>query len=401
MLYNAVAVVVSCAVFAFTGAAVLAEAPTTRTSSTYALFATGLGGLWRSPDGFKTRTNVLPGTYVNYVRFTEDGGAIAIGGAVWRSKDAGATWAKVYTPPSGGALTRLAFDAQGKVGMATGFFPSQNGSALASVTVSTTDGGYSWSEDATPSSDLATVALAPAGAAGFTRAALDLNQHSVMFSTTTDLGKSWKNLPAFDATNLTLQNGFDVDIFSADAAGTRLIMTGWSQDGVVPRSHGGGSALNSGAIFSSADGGTTWVKTLPPPDVKVTQNSTFGTTLYEVACDGATPSGHGSGGGCADGNVFAVGGSFFDTDSCGYLLRSSDAGKSWKVVLETFESNLRDLALSPTKRGHMCVAGTRVQAQTSVVQCTTDAGATWTTRPPFPFTAGAGSGWATVSLAMQ
>lgn len=226
--------------------------------------------------------------------------------------------------------------------------------------------------------------------------------NGVTVQTTTDLGATWLPGAAIDVTNLTLQNGFDADVFSVDGKGEEVTVVGWSLDGAVtqPGAQGG---LNSGVLLCSGDSGSSFTRLEPKPDTKITRNSTFGTTFYALTCAGATTGAPHVGAACVEAPMYAVAGSFADWDTVGYLSRSDDGGTTWSVVYEETHANLRDVAASPTAKGMVCVAGVVTppdnQQQGARVSCTAD-GSAWHSSALLPYPKLDTNLWESLSIAI-
>ena len=391
-----------------------------------ALLATGLGGLWRSTDGFVTRTKVIDGA-VDKVEFQSATAVIATGEKIWRSTDAGATFSvafeQKFVSASTFAVTRFSFAAGGVMGMAVAqWAPRPLPNKLGSTMLATTDGGATWARRGSITTDgsiyagITALGGAESGSMGprFARFALHGRNRTVTVDVTTDLGDSWSQGSAIPVrTNgLELQNAYDVDIFSTETEGLNpfeggvITVTGFSKECALNRSSGSGSPLQSGVFLRSGDSGRIWTQELPAPNAHVTSNTSFGTTFYELAFAGnsACPAGDEP---CsqAKGTMYAAAGAIVQEDSAGYVSRSDDGGTTWVTVFETFESNLRDVAVSPSRAGGLCAVGMQAalepaQTHVAMVSCSVDGGKTWTHAPPLTFPKLDARVWETLSIAL-
>lgn len=377
-----------------------------------ALLATGISGLWRSTDGFATRMKVIDGA-VDKVEFLTATAVIATGEKIWRSTDAGATFSVSYerkrASPSTLAVTRFSFGAGGVVGMAV----AQShwmGNVIDSTMLATTDGGATWAQRGrTARNGTGYVGIAALGEATephFARFAIAPGSGTV--DVTTDLGASWvpTNVPNCPCASGGGQNGFDIDIFSTDAKGEVIILTGFGEDGALKDPQG--NNLTSGVFLRSGDSGQNWTCEVPAPNAHVTTTTTGGgTVFYELASVGKT-----MGAPHDNSPMYAVAGAInsgdhVDSDNmAGYVSRSDDGGTTWETVYETFESDLRDLAVSSSRAGGLCAVGMRaalgpVPTQQAVVSCSVDGGKTWTGAPRIPFPIDrSGALWETLSIAL-
>ena len=354
-----------------------------------ALLATGLGGLWRSTDGFVTRTKVIDGA-VDKVEFQNATAVIATGEKIWRSTDAGATFSVAFeqkgVSASTFAVTRFSFAAGGIMGMAVAqWAPRPLPNKLGSTMLATTDGGATWARRGSITTDgsiyagITALGGAESGRMGprFARFALHGRDGSVTVDVTTDLGDSWSQGSAIDynGLDLQLQNAYDVDIFSTETEGLNpfeggvITVTGWSKECALNRSSGSGSPLQSGVFLRSGNSGRSWTQEMPAPNAHVTPNTSFGTTFYELAFAGnsACLAGHEP---CSQdkGTMYAAAGAITPEDSAGYVSRSDDGGTTWVTVRETFESNLRDLAVSPSRAGGLCAVGMQAAPEPAQTQ---------------------------------
>lgn len=379
-----------------------------------ALLAAGKGGLYMSTDGFQSGsgTQVIKDHTVQQVQFIGDGRfAIAVGDAVWHSSDGGASWVQAWVPPKGSKVlvTRTEF-ATINIGMAVAFDFS-NPDAFTAFTLSTKDGGNTWTRNANERNNTGCVGIAVLDESTFVCAALDMNAGDVFTRVTKDMGATWTDNAAVPDTGLTLQNGYDADVFASTdgepgSDKLALLLVGFSKDNAVNRTHGSGSQLNSGVTLTSLDGGKTWMQSLPPPDERITTNTSFGTTFYEISCDGpaAGTAGGPAGASCTNGHhMYLAAGSYADFDTAGYVVATTDLGKTWHVVYETTDVNVRDVAASVITPGLVCVGGHNVQdaLDTATVSCSLDGGKTWGPTHAVPSPRTQDPAWGTVAVAVQ
>lgn len=369
------------------------------------LLAAGKGGLWRSTDGFVTRTKVIDGA-VDKVEFQNQSTAvIATGEKIWRSTDAGATFSVVYEHPKGlgynFSVTRFSFAAGGVMGMAVAqrIFPKTTivpFDVIGSNMLATTDGGATWAQrgkitiDGTIYSGVTALGGAESGReprfARFTEAGVGF---TVSVDVTTDLGDSWaKGSAIFENFDTTLFTAEDSNIYSTE---TEIFVTGWTHNCKVKRASGISNApLQSGVIYRSGDSGQSWTQEVPAPNAAVTSVTSVGTTYYGLAFAGnsACPAGDES---CSQdiGTIYAAAGAVLRGNSQGYLSRSDDGGTTWFTVREdTDHSSLRDVAVSPSRAGEVCAVGCGLNTTTTytaVVSCSMDGGKTWKRAPPLVY----------------